>query len=154
MNNKLIQTINYGSLSFSVFEEDFNNNKIKKYSITKKVWDNNSKTFEKKGNIGLNKLQDLSLIKWFLKNAFGEHGDKKIGVYGIQTINNKKTLFKSYIDKTGAENKQLLPLETEEILQLIDLIDRILAINIKPVGTKLNNDKPFFNAVEDDDIPF
>ena len=162
MTNKLVQSINYGTLNFAIFESEYNGKPIKNYSLSKKEFNKETNTLINVGNIGVNKFQDLSVIKFLLKNCLAK--DRTVNPYA--TFKNEKSihLVKFYVDKENNDKQQVIELLPSEVLAMLDLIERVLAINIKPVSLKekqqnideqaiANSDIPYDQLV-DDDIPF
>lgn len=162
MTNKLIQSINYGTLNFAIFESEYNGKPIKNYSLSKKEFNKETNTSINVGNIGVNKFQDLSVIKFLLKNCLVK--DKTVNPYGTFKNENTIHLVKFYTDKENNDKQQVIELLPSEVLAMLDLIERVLAINIKPISLKekqqnidkqaiVNSDIPYDQLI-DEDIPF
>ena len=152
MTNKLIQSINYGTLNFAIFESEYNGKPIKNYSLSKKEFNKETNTSINVGNIGVNKFQDLSVIKFLLKNCLVK--DKTVHPYG--TFKNEKSihLVKFYVDKENNDKQQVIELLPSEVLAMLDLIERVLAINIKPISLKEKQQNIDEQAIANSDIPY
>lgn len=165
---KLLQSINYGTLAFAIFEKQVKENTFKNYSISKRIFNKATQQFDKVGNIQLESFNDLSLIKHGLKLAFKK--DTDFMPYKFMQDENNFTLLKNYVDRDNQPQQQKLTLTLKETFSLIDLIDRILAINIKPNSLKefKSNTREFIDTINsideeaamangmaiDDNIPF
>lgn len=168
---KTLQSISYGTLNFSIYERDGLYGPQKNFVISKKIYNKETRNFDKVGNVQLKNFADLSTIKVLLRNY--EKG-KTVVPYSINRYQETDYYIfsKEYMDKNNQKNYQTINLEIQEVYQLIDLIDRVLALNIKPISTNKKEEKEtpitadyinnflaekkndFIEKIDDDDIPF
>ena len=59
---KTLQNITYGSLNFSIYERQGQFGPQKSFVLSKRVYKKDTQKFEKIGQIGLDKLADLSTV--------------------------------------------------------------------------------------------
>lgn len=137
---KTIQSISYGTLNFSIYERQGQFGPQKSFVLSKRVYNKETRNFDKVGNVQLKNFADLSTIKVLLRNY--EKG-KTINSYSLyQYAETGIYIFsKEYQNKEGAKEFQKINLETQEVYQLIDLIDRVLALNIKPISVNKKEEK-------------
>lgn len=160
---KILQSINYGTLSFAIFERQAQFGTIKSYVFSKNVFNKDTRTSEKVGSFQLENFIDLSLIKALLKNYQKEPSFLPYGIMKVE--DNIYSINKAYKDKNGNQQVQCINLTIKEIYALIDFIERIQALNIKPhtksKGIESSNsdfvesiNEKSWNDEIDDDIPF
>lgn len=159
---KILQSINYGTLSFAIFERQTQFGTIKSYVFSKNVFNKNTRQSDKVGSLQLENFIDLSLIKVLLKSYQKEPSFLPYGIMKVE--DNAYSINKAYKDKNGNQQVQCINLTIKEIYALIDFIERIQALNIKPrtKGNKSSNsdfiedikeEKTAWDEI-DDDIPF
>lgn len=159
---KILQSINYGTLSFAIFERQTQFGTIKSYVFSKNVFNKNTRQSDKVGSLQLENFIDLSLIKALLKSYQKEPSFLPYGIMKVE--DNAYSINKAYKDKNWNQQVQCINLTIKEIYALIDFIERIQALNIKPhtKGNKSSNsdfiedikeEKTAWDEI-DDDIPF
>ena len=125
-NNNKSQFISYGNISFNRVEKQ----NYFSYSITKKIYDKTSNTFKIDGMITLNRFADLSIIKYCFKQCIKQ--DINYESYSFKNVDNIGYICCKTYELDGEKKQQFLTLKFSELLNLFDLIDRVLAIYIKP----------------------
>lgn len=162
---KILQSINYGTLSFAIFERQAQFGAMKSYVFSKNIFNKETRQSEKVGSFQLENFIDLSLIKALLKSYQKEPSFLPYGIMKVED-NNIYSINKAYKDKNGNQQVQCINLTIKEIYALIDFIERIQALNIKPHTKDKANKSSNSDFIEDikeekiawdeidDDIPF
>lgn len=151
--NKLSQVITYSNLSFSVFEKSYNDKIIKNYNLRKTKFNKEENKSETVASISLDNFNDLSLIKKMLSSCISK--DTHYMPYTIMRLPaNNFSLIKAYKDKNNDDKQQNIELTPKEVFCMLDLIERVLAINIKPTSfketTKASNKAEFIDTIQQD----
>lgn len=113
------------------------------YSIYASSYDKETQQ-TKKTQIGMNTLSDISIIKYLLQAMFNNvmKGNKdfkcELDAYSIEVNKDtNKILLKKHYEKNGQAGFQALVLENSyDALRIIDLLNRMLAVSLKPKNPK------------------
>ena len=140
--NLPIKSVSYGNFQFTEWEKPYRDKTIKSFSLACRIYNKDTQKTETQSSIQIDKKQDLSIIKYLIKQAFlGRISDKeeRINQYRI-AIDTKEDIFrlaKEYKDKNGqTQYSELFIKYKADFLILIDLLERCLAYLIIPIKPK------------------